>query len=105
MSVFIIRGEIILHLNVSADYLYISQMSHVYFFPLHILNGSKTVHVCIYMLRLGSVSVSEGKLSRQANANTSQKGNYSNFRNEKVGYSPVEVGQGEAVIVSKLNYI
>ena len=42
--------------------------------------------------RLGSISVSEGKLCRQANANTSQKGNYSNFRNEKLGYTPVEVG-------------
>ena len=52
------------------------------------------MYACI---RLGSISVSEGKLSRQANANTSQKGNYSNFRNEKVGYTPVEVGQGATV--------
>ena len=40
---------------------------------------------------LGAISVTEGKMCRQANANTSQKGNYSNFRNEKLGYTPVEV--------------
>lgn len=41
--------------------------------------------------RLGSISVSEGKSCRESNANTSQKGNYANFRNEKLGYTPVEV--------------
>ncbi len=41
--------------------------------------------------RLGAISVSEAKVARLAGANTSQKGNYSNFRNEKLGYTPVDV--------------
>jgi hypothetical protein len=41
--------------------------------------------------RLGAISVTEGKLCRQAGVISSQKGNYSNFRNEKLGINAVEV--------------
>jgi hypothetical protein len=41
--------------------------------------------------RLGAISVTEGKMCRQAGVTSSQKGNYSNFRNEKLGLTPLEV--------------
>lgn len=41
--------------------------------------------------RLGAISVTEGKFAQQAGSNSSQKGNRSNFRNEKLGYSSVDV--------------
>jgi hypothetical protein len=41
--------------------------------------------------RLGAISVTEGKVCRQAGVMSSQKGNYSNFRNEKLGYQLVDV--------------
>lgn len=41
--------------------------------------------------RLGAVSVTEGKTARQASLISSQKGNYSNFRNEKLGGIPVDI--------------
>lgn len=41
--------------------------------------------------RLGAISVTEGKACRQGGVISSQKGNFSNFRNEKLGYSPVDV--------------
>lgn len=41
--------------------------------------------------RLGAISVTEGKLCRQSGCVSSQKGNYSNFRNEKLGGIPVDV--------------
>lgn len=41
--------------------------------------------------RLGAVCVSEGKACRQAGATVSQKGNYSNFRNEKLGVSNIDI--------------
>ena len=41
--------------------------------------------------RLGAISVTEGKFSRQAGTNSSQKGNKCNFRNEKLGFTPIDV--------------
>ena len=41
--------------------------------------------------RLGAICVTEGKFAQQAGANSSQKGNRSNFRNEKLGFTPVDV--------------
>jgi hypothetical protein len=41
--------------------------------------------------RLGAISVTEGKACRQAGVVSSQKGNFSNFRNEKYGVTPVDV--------------
>ncbi len=62
--------------------------------------GLHTGHYCIDMKapdqrnggrRLGAICVTEGKFAQQAGANSSQKGNRSNFRNEKLGYTPVDV--------------
>jgi hypothetical protein len=62
--------------------------------------GLHTGHYCIDMKapeqrnggrRLGAICVTEGKFAQQAGSNSSQKGNRSNFRNEKLGYSPVDV--------------
>ncbi len=41
--------------------------------------------------RLGAICVTEGKFCRQSGMMSTQKGNNSNFRNEKLGYTPVEV--------------
>ncbi len=41
--------------------------------------------------RLGAISVTEGKSCRQAGVTSSQKGNFSNFRNEKLGITPVDI--------------
>ncbi|RYH11471.1 hypothetical protein EON65_38750 [archaeon] len=41
--------------------------------------------------RLGAICVTEGKKCRQAGVNSSQKGNNSNFRNEKLGFTPVDI--------------
>jgi hypothetical protein len=41
--------------------------------------------------RLGAVCTSEGKACRLAGATVSQKGNYSNFRNEKLGVEFVDI--------------
>lgn len=41
--------------------------------------------------RLGAICVTEGKICRQAGMTTSQKGNYSNFRNEKLGVTSVDI--------------
>lgn len=41
--------------------------------------------------RLGAICVTEGKFAQQAGSNSSQKGNRSNFRNEKLGFTPVDV--------------
>eukprot|EP01040_Poterioochromonas_malhamensis_P006668 gene6668-7183_t len=41
--------------------------------------------------RLGAISVTEGKECRQAGVISSQKGNFSNFRNEKLGITPVDI--------------
>lgn len=41
--------------------------------------------------RLGAISVTEGKFAQQVGCNSSQKGNRSNFRNEKLGFTPVDV--------------
>jgi hypothetical protein len=62
--------------------------------------GLHTGHYCIDMKapeqrnggrRLGAICVTEGKFAQQAGSNTSQKGNRSNFRNEKLGYTSVDV--------------
>ena len=62
--------------------------------------GLHTGHYCIDMKnsqqknggrRLGAISVTEGKYAKQAGLNSSQKGNKSNFRNEKLGYTCVDV--------------
>lgn len=41
--------------------------------------------------RLGAISVTEGKACRQGGVISSQKGNFANFRNEKLGVMPVDV--------------
>eukprot|EP01038_Epipyxis_sp_PR26KG_P006849 gene6849-9376_t len=41
--------------------------------------------------RLGAICISEAKECRENGANTSQKGNYSNFRNEKLGVQVVDI--------------
>jgi len=62
--------------------------------------GLHTGHYCIDMKvpeernggrRLGAVCVTEAKFAQQAGCNSSQKGNRSNFRNEKLGFSGVNV--------------
>mmetsp|Transcript_5234 Transcript_5234/g.11448 ORF Transcript_5234/g.11448 Transcript_5234/m.11448 type:complete len:1188 (+) Transcript_5234:1048-4611(+) len=63
--------------------------------------GMHTGHYCVDMKipdqrnggrRLGAISVTEGKFCQQAGCMSSQKGNRSNFRNEKLGYKTVNVG-------------
>lgn len=41
--------------------------------------------------RLGAICVTEGKACRQAGVISSQKGNFSNFRNEKLGVTNIDV--------------
>jgi hypothetical protein len=62
--------------------------------------GMHTGHYCIDMKapdqrnggrRLGAICVTEGKFAQRAGANSSQKGNRSNFRNEKLGFTNVDV--------------
>lgn len=62
--------------------------------------GLQTAHYAIDMSiathrnggrRLGAICVTEGKKCRQAGVNSTQKGNQSNFRNEKLGVVPVEI--------------